>query len=828
MTSTARTTTAGRPAASQTVAGWFVAFVVLAMLATGALAQGNSLDEIDRDIRQWKSDVADIQKQLQRPGLENEELNSLRSRLETLRTQILRRSDDLRPRLDELKTSLEQLGPAPDGGAESPDIANQRRALQEERERVSALQKQLDLLSVQADQLSTRAAEIQHARFFRMVFETSRSALNPLVWIEGASGLQTLNEHLSSIVHSWWSKQLGGLGTLQLLLLAVKIAAAVAAGIAVRRILNWLLGPNTANVHPSTLERLWRVFRAAIVDTGCTLLVAILLFLALDGSEASDQARRVYWALVTGVTIFVAFRAFSGRIFAPGEPNWRITPHDDALARRMKNLLDLMALVIAVDAVFQRVTETLLLPVQLSIVQSAATAIAVAVLLALALLSHRTSGDSQDEGQGTGDLAWVDRAMPVYWVVLAAIVLSLVLGFVALAHFLAAQVFVISTLVVVLYLLHRLSDELVNDGLKPHRPVGRFLRQVITLRENTVDRFAVVLTTFVDFALVFVGLPVVFAQTAVTWIDIQSWINSIFFGFQIGGVTISISTVVTAVLAFFIALGLTKLFTRWLDARVLSRTQVNKGIRDSIRTGVGYMGFLVAAILALSYAGVNFDNIALVAGALGVGIGFGLQSIVNNFVSGLILLAERPIKVGDWIKVSGGEGYVKRINVRSTEIETFEKCSIIVPNSNLISEPVQNWTHSDTMGRVTIRVGVSYGSDPEEARAILLDCARAHDKVLAFPAPAAYFVDFGASSLDFLLFAYIGDVNSIFTVGSDLRFAIFSAFREKGIEIPFPQHDIHLRSSAPAMSPVEPGSGTAIRHGGEGPEPLTGDPDGGE
>jgi potassium efflux system protein len=214
---------------------------------------------------------------------------------------------------------------------------------------------------------------------------------------------------------------------------------------------------------------------------------------------------------------------------------------------------------------------------------------------------------------------------------------------------------------------------------------------------------------------------------------------------------------------------------------------------------VRYVGLAIALLLAIAAVGVDLSNIAIIAGALSVGIGFGLQNIVNNFVSGLILLIERPVKVGDWILVGNYEGYVKQINVRATEIETFQRAAIIVPNSEIISGAVTNWTYKDSYGRAEVKVGVAYGSDVDKVMQILLDCLHKHEAVLDHPAPYVLFKGFGDSSLDFEARGYIGDVAWRIFIESELRVAINRAFAEAGIEIPFPQRDLHLRSAAPEL-----------------------------
>jgi len=231
----------------------------------------------------------------------------------------------------------------------------------------------------------------------------------------------------------------------------------------------------------------------------------------------------------------------------------------------------------------------------------------------------------------------------------------------------------------------------------------------------------------------------------------------------------------------------------WLDSQVMEPAGLSGGVRDSVRTGLGYVGFIAAALIAVSYAGVDFSNLAIVAGALSVGIGFGLQSIVNNFVSGLILLAERPIKVGDWVVVGQDQGFVRKISVRATEIETFDRANVVVPNSMLISDKVQNWTLHNNVGRIKINVGVSYASDPEGVRDILLKVAREHPQILTHPEPYVWFSDFGNSSLDFTLFCYALNITRQLGIQTDLRIAIVKKFREEGIEIPYPQSDVHLR-----------------------------------
>jgi len=268
-------------------------------------------------------------------------------------------------------------------------------------------------------------------------------------------------------------------------------------------------------------------------------------------------------------------------------------------------------------------------------------------------------------------------------------------------------------------------------------------------------------------------------------------------GFDIGDFRIVPSRILWALLLFGTIVILSSWVRSQLENNWLKMTTMGQGARDAMVTILGYIMFLIAILAGLSAAGFDFSNIAIIAGALSVGIGFGLQNIVNNFVSGLILLFERPIRKGDWIVVGGTEGVVKDIQIRSTRIQTFDRSDVIVPNSELISNQVTNWVLSSKSGRAIIPVGVSYGTDTEKVRDILMAIAEDNDNVAKtgfVPKPVVLFREFGDSSLNFELRVFLHNVDSRLSIVSDINFAIDKAFREEGIEIPFPQRDLHVKS----------------------------------
>lgn len=277
-------------------------------------------------------------------------------------------------------------------------------------------------------------------------------------------------------------------------------------------------------------------------------------------------------------------------------------------------------------------------------------------------------------------------------------------------------------------------------------------------------------------------------------------------GFDIGAVRIVPAKLLLAALALLLLLMLARWLRRQLGERWLNRTTLDAGARQSIVSLTSYTITGAGIMLALSMAGLNFQNLAIVAGALSVGIGFGLQNIVNNFVSGLILLFERPVRPGDWVIVGATEGYVRKISIRYTLIQTFDRADVLVPNSELISNQVTNLMLSDTFGRVVVPVGVAYGTDTRKVREILNRVVRDHPLVVLHDPrvipPRVFFMGFGESSLDFELRFFIQNVDYKLSVRSDMLFAIDDAFREAGIEIPFPQRVVHMApAAAPASNP---------------------------
>ncbi len=376
------------------------------------------------------------------------------------------------------------------------------------------------------------------------------------------------------------------------------------------------------------------------------------------------------------------------------------------------------------------------------------------------------------------------------------------LGYRNLSAFVMRGVYGSLLLLGAIWLVNRLSRELFEELADGERRWARQVRALFGLAaEHKIPalgwlRIFIQVTLLVFFVI---GLLRVWGLSEGGLLELLS-----------GGFTIGSLTVVPARIALALTvLGLLLFLSGWFKARLTSqwidRMPLERGARETMVTLSGYAGSAAAVLVALGVAGVEFSNLAIIAGALSVGIGFGLQNIVNNFVSGLILLFERPVRIGDWVAVGNTEGYVKKISIRSTEIQTFDRADVIVPNSDLISQQVTNFMLHDPRGRIRLPVGVAYGSDVYQVRDLLLQSCRNHPLVItdgSAPAPKVLFRAFGESSLDFELRCHISNIDSRLDVISDLNFAINDLFREHDIEIPFPQRDIHIISDKKPTTPL--------------------------
>ena len=731
------------------------------------------------------------EKALQHLNNVEEDLRTLRINVEDILADASQTAEALRPELALVRTQIEKLGPPPakDAPAEAPTIAAERARLAALASVLDGAIKSTELTWVRARQLIERITVMRHAIFTKNLMERLPSPLLPGLWRDLFNEAPGVAHRFNYLAEDWlhWAEP----KRLQLWLLFV---AVVLLFVILWRLTNRLTGRRLIAPEgpaPSFFERAKAVAWIAPLRALAVVAAAMLLYGGLDAlGLLYPPWVRAAAAVLKAIVIFSAVSALITGVLAPREPNWRLVTLADASAARIARLLIGMAAVSAVDVALTEISRAFFVPLTLSVVQSFVSSTAFAALLIGVLLTPFAAAHGG---------APVARHYPQVlklplWIMAIGILATALSGYVALARFLAQQLVLTGIVVVVGWLAYLAIRALTREPPQRGFPVGEILESRFGLdgpRRNQLARLTELALTL---AVVIAAIPLLMLQWGFSGADIRDWFTSILFGMEVGQFRISLARILLGILLFIALLFATRLFQRWLREKALQQTRMDPGIVNSIDTVVGYACIALAALIALSYAGFDITNLAIVAGALSVGIGFGLQSIVNNFVSGLILLVERPIKVGDRIVVGDQQGLVRRISVRATEIETFDRASLIVPNSELITGRVLNWTHRDQLVAVSVKVGVSYAADPEQVIGILLKCAAEHPDVLRFPEPSAVFANFGDSALMFELRVSLPDISKAVAVQSALRTAIFKSLRAAEIEIPFNQLDVNLRA----------------------------------
>jgi small-conductance mechanosensitive channel len=749
--------------------------------------------ELAQRVARLASDIENAAKGIERVKHRESGLAAQRVELERIEVEAQQVIAALRPRLDAVAAQLQKLGPTPDKDAapEAPAIATERARLSAANAEVGGAIKTAELTLVRARQLVGHVQNLRQALFARDLLLRSGSPLAFSTWQQLAAELPRAVRQIANLAFDWW-RTVGE--RLSELVLVIGGAAAVYAA------LRWALSRlwrrrqsstrhyGLASYFPNAANAIWAAATRGLPPLAAAgVLYSGLATLDLLTVTVGEFALAALWAFA----IYIGIQAGAGAALSSRPPDHPLIDIADSSAPKLLRLTNAFATLLALDLLLSDVVRMLYLPLEIGVVQAGITSLAVAALLIAFVRVPLASRQS-------ALLEPPSRARP-RWLKLPLTILALAIigttlaGYVALGQFMSKQVMLVGGTALALFFVHVAIRRVAAVLIEGDRPIGRILEARLGLDHQRTSYLTRMLVFLFEFLLLLAVVPAVLLTWGFAREDLLDWPKLGIVGFQIGQFQFSLARILLAVLLFLALLSGTRFIQRWLDRSVLGPARVDRAISHSVLMGVGYTGVALATIIALSYAGLDFTQLAIVAGALSLGIGFGLQAIFNNFVSGIILLVERPIKVGDWIVVGTQEGFVRRINVRATEIETFDRASLIIPNSELVTGSVTNWTHRNPIGRLVIYVRVSYKADPEQVLAILVRVAEQSTSLLREPGPTAVFEDFAESAMLFSLRCFVPDVGSRLGVGTELRVAISKAFREAGIEIAYPQHDVHLR-----------------------------------
>ncbi|MBZ6077720.1 DUF3772 domain-containing protein [Microvirga puerhi] len=738
----------------------------------------------------FKADLDQKELAIQGRAQSDSELQNLRQQIDPIIESIRAVIAEQAPKLEASKARLAQLGPKPKEGEpeESSDAMRDRSEREAAVAELDETQRLGRALLVQAEQLSAQISDLRRAGFTRALFEKSDSILSLDLWMNVIQAIPrelraqriTFGDTIGQI------QRHATLGVLLLMGLSLGVAIALYAGR--RSIAPRLVRRDPSVLDPARRSRLLAAFAVLCLGTVPAIAGSWIFWIAFDAVDLfPPRLEQVVAAILRGIAFIAFIRALIDSIVAPNHGSWRLVPITETSAGRIMSFGVALATVMVVGKVLDSFNQAIAAALPITVITRAVFALASALIFA-ELLRRFATGANHDEAclgpYVAPDVSVGGPLRTVGWIVVAIVVGSVLGGYVALASFMVDQAVWISVLIALLSLFIALADEFISNTFRNQSRVSTMLQANTGLRRRSLEQIGVLVSGGARLALIIIALLLALAPWGIESTDVMGSLRAVFFGFSVGDVTISLSSILIAALLFTLGFTITRIIQRWLDNTFLPATDLDAGLRNSIRTAAGYVGIISAGVLAFTYLGLSLERVTIVAGALSVGIGFGLQSIVNNFISGLILLWERPIRVGDLVVVGDGEGYVRRINVRSTEIQTFDRSTLIVPNSNLISGIVRNRVRNDRIGRVLVSLPVPRASDPDKVAEIMRQSALAHREIMSEPAPRVLFKKVTENTIDFDLICFVDDIDSAGRVSSDLYFDIYRKLRAEGIGTP--------------------------------------------
>ena len=778
-------------------------------MAPVALAQNDDPAEPDpiAQLAQADKDLKQIQASLD-DGDTLDTLKTLSDRALAVQRDAKAARDALDPQLKQVDGRLAQLGEVPEGATEARDIAQQRKAMTQQRADVASAIARANLLADNAKQLSADIEKMRVTQFSEELARKVNSPLSPSLWRQFATHVPADIHRLvllyrqgettarKAIARHGWSAPLTGLVLALLMFFPLRL---------------WLraLGRRYAASERAPDGRLRRSGLAVWLLAVGTLLpgfAAVVLVASLESIGAIPprlQQLALHFQVATFVAAFIT--ALSACLLVPKRPSWRLLALDDSAAWRLRKYawgaagLTFIGILLVEINRASRTSEITTVAVD-GLVAITYMALIIAILVSLARLHRRQAAEAAaklDAQEGDGKpkgvprrSGWIVLARVAGHVVVAAAVIATLLGYLNFALFVAQQLVWGAVVLLAASLLLKFADDLATTMLSPSSRVGQTIVLTTGLSGARVEQAGVLLSAVLRIGVILLAV----LALAVPFGHLNAFyggLDALSGGLKIGETTLKPSSVVYALLVFLVVWAVMQAFQRWLTETYLPKTELDAGARNSISTVTRYLGIIAAVLCGLPALGIGFEKLALVVSALSVGIGFGLQAITQNFVSGLILLAERPVKIGDWVKLGDQEGDIKRISVRSTEIQVGDKSTLIVPNSELITKTIRNMTMGNAQGRIQIQFSVPLSTDVAAVRQILLDTYAAHVAVLADPAPSVFIDSIANGQIAINSFAYVSGPRAVYGVRSDLYFNMLQSFAAAGIALSSPT-DIHL------------------------------------
>ncbi|WP_380785848.1 DUF3772 domain-containing protein [Sphingomonas sp. R86521] len=712
-------------------------------------------------------------------------------------------ADTLQTQITMIDARIAQLGAPTPGVAEAPDIAAQRRLLAQQRSTIDSAIKRARLLVIESKQIDDELDATIAARRGRQLAQQLPSVLTPSFWGPLAEAVPGDVTRIGQLAHMGFRTAVAGgrgpHGWLAVLGLLVAILVLGPVRMRLRTI-----GRQYAidNVPGHRVRRsgyaLWRL----VIGTATPGMAALAFVWGMGAANMVDERWAPIVAALVPATFVAAFiTALAGALLLRNQPSWRLLPIDDALADALRPWSWGLAVLALVDPLLLAINDAARASRAAHTAADTAEAVltlmvAIGVLVTIARQRRAARNRLEAEG-GEAASGFAHPTIALIALVVTATTIGAAIailgGYIGLALWLMRSVIFWPAIVVgALYILLTVADDVATSLFAASSRPGILIGRSIGIRPSAIDQFGVLLSGVLRLVLIVFALGAILTPFGTGFGSFFSQLGTLSDGLTIGQVTISPGAVLRALLVFGVGLALARGFLGWLNTRYLPTTELDDSARNSVGLVARYIGILIAVLWGLAALGIGLERIALLLSALSVGIGFGLQAITQNFVSGLILLAERPVKIGDLIRIGADEGDVKRISVRSTEIVLGDHSTLIVPNSKLITETVLNKTLSNALGRIQILFTVPLNTDPGPVRAIVLQAFADAEAVLATPAPVVFLDGIVDGRIGFNCMAHVSGPREAYPTRSAVLMQILQRFAAEGIDVGTPNTRLEL------------------------------------
>ncbi|RUL78361.1 DUF3772 domain-containing protein [Dyella choica] len=739
-------------------------------------------------------------------------LKDLRNQAGEVQQQADQLAQTLTPELENLQTRLSVLGPAPAPGAppETAAVSQQRRQLERDKSRLDGQIKQVQLLSQDAVKLATQIVEAHNEQFQAQLGSRAASPLGLAFWRDLTNAFADdmarygrVKELLLEDAGIAWQPDtrqpllLCLIGALLLIVPGRALAERVALTIASRYL-------------PE--GHLRRSAMTATFTLTVTLSIGLAAWLVYQGFNWNDtlgeEVETFALALVRSV-FFSAFVAGLGRaLLSVRHPSWRLPALSKFTARSLRWFPWLLGGAFLLLGLLERLNALAGASLPATVCTRAFLALLITGLAGVALTRAKRARTTQrEQGEKPPQHAlWVGMLFGLAMLGVLVAWLAVLTGYVALGFFISWQMLWIGMIVASLYMLSHLQRDLFHTLLNPHGRSGHRLQATFSIQPGTLEQASTLLSAITQILLLLVSVGVLLVPFGGGPQDIFAHIGNVFSSLKVGQLTIKPGAIFSAVLVFALGMVAVRVVRRWLAEQLLPKTTLDVGMQNSLVTLINYVAVVIVVALALRTADVSLESLTWIASALSVGIGFGLQAIVQNFISGLILLAERPVKVGDWVSMPGVEGDIRRINVRATEIQLSDRSTMIVPNSQFITQNLRNVTHGNALGRVKLSLPMPLDTDAAKMRQIMLEALQANEATLDTPAPVVTLDDITPAAMTFTGVAYVRSPREASAVKSALLFDILARLAKAQLPLSTPQSMI-VRNLGPLGedSPAAPG-----------------------